>query len=176
MLRWLGRLPRWVHALGIGLAVAGLIVGLRASGALVRLELGAYDAFLRLTRGGIGPDPRIVLVEVREDDLAKYDHPLSDELLAQTVETLSAHGARAIGVDLYRDRPLPPGEERLRQAVLGDSAIIMVEKIGGPDSERVSPPAYVVGSSQVGFSDLKLDPDGYARRGLLARAGRDSGG
>lgn len=176
MLRWIGRLPRWVHALGIGLAVAGLVIGLRASGALVRQELGVYDAFLRLTRGADGADPRIVLVEVREQDIAKYGHPLSDEILARVLEALSAHAARAIGVDLYRDRPIPPGEERLREAVLGDSAIIMVEKIGGPDTERVSPPAYVVGSSQVGFSDLKLDPDGYARRGLLAMAGRDSGG
>lgn len=176
MLRWLGRLPRWVHALGIGLAVAGLIVGLRASGALVRLELGAYDAFLRLTRGGIAPDPRIVLVEVREEDLAKYGHPLSDELLAQTVETLSAHGARGIGVDLYRDRPIPPGDERLRRTVLLDSAILMVEKIGGPDTERIAPPDYVVGTSQVGFSDLKLDADGSIRRSILAMSARDVGG
>ena len=51
-----------------------------------------------------GPDPRIVLVTITEQDIQTLGSwPLSDDVLAQTLESVARFGPRAIGVDIYRD-------------------------------------------------------------------------
>jgi adenylate cyclase len=174
-LRRLDRTPAWAAALALGAAAAGALVGARAMGLLEPLELGAYDRALRLGRPA-RDDPRIALVEIRESDMAEWGHPLTDAVLARVLAVLSSGRPRAIGVDLYRDRPVPPGEEDLRRVVSLDPGIVVVEKIADPDAGPIAPPAWLAGGSQVGFSDVKLDADGVVRRGLLAMAGEGSGG
>jgi adenylate cyclase len=109
----------------------------------------------------------VVLVRLGGRDLQRHGHPLSDETLARALRALVDTGARAIGVDLYRDRPLPPGAVELERLVRSHPEIVLVEKLGGPGDDRVPAPPYLAGTGQVGFSDAHLDRDGRVRRALL---------
>ena len=145
------------------------IVGLRAAGALEGLELAVYDWHIRLRPAARGPAPRVALVLVTEKDIQQLGAwPLRDAVLAEVLETLSAAGARAVGLDIYRDTPVPPGHERLN-AVLGKHPQIIVPMLL-PQGDRpgVAPPAALKDESRrVGFTDVVVDPGGTVRRGLL---------
>jgi adenylate cyclase len=72
-----------------------------------------------------------------------------------------------IGLDIFRDVPVPPGTESLYELLLQDDRIIAVEMIRTPASPGVRPPVVLVGSGRVGFSDIVIDADSVVRRGLL---------
>jgi adenylate cyclase len=155
---------RTAVGLGIGLAVGAAVLAARRQGWLVPLELWAYDRGLAALPARKDPPP-VALVWIREEEIAAYGHPLPDELLARAIDQLRRLGARAIGVDLYKDHSQ---SEALREAVLADLRVVMVEKL--PDAEHpegVARPPFLADRSQVGFSDLLADPDGVVRRGLL---------
>ena len=105
---WLREVPRWAVALVFGALASGAVVGLRALGALAALEFGAYDHLISKT-GQELPRSRVVLIAIREEDLRRYVHPISDETLARTIQALGALGPRAIGVDIFRPVPVAPG-------------------------------------------------------------------
>ena len=72
---------------------------------------------MRLRPLGRLADPRILLVTVTERDIQKHGTwPLPDGILAEAVEMLGRHQPRAIGLDIYRDIPVPPGSARLAAA------------------------------------------------------------
>ena len=105
---------RWLVALSIGVAIAGAVVGLRLTGALQPLELDAYDTFLRLRSGEpAAATTPIVLVRIYEDDIRRFGHPLCDELLARAIGTLLEGEPRVLGIDLYRDAPVPRVHKRM---------------------------------------------------------------
>ena len=94
-------------------------LGLRALGLIESLEFAAYDLCMRLRADDSGADSRIVLITVTEDDIRKIGQwPLTDEILAQPLEIPSRSQPRAIGVDIYRDIPVPLSrrDERLATA------------------------------------------------------------
>ena len=64
-----------------------------------RMELMAYDAGLR-ARTASSVDRRIVIIDESEDDLLRFGHPLSDEILAKLIERTVALGARVVGIDV----------------------------------------------------------------------------
>jgi adenylate cyclase len=164
----LRRLRRPIAATALGLVVGGALVAAREVGVLEPFELDFYDRFQRLAHPGTGvADPRIVIVTIREKDIRRFGHPLSDELLARALGVLLEHGARAVGVDLYRDSPVAPGSSDLERVVVRNPTVVMTERMGDRDIDTVPPPPYVMGTGQVGFSDVVLDPDGHVRRGLL---------
>lgn len=155
-----------VVCLLLGNVVFLLLWGLRASGSLQGLELMAYDLAFRL-RPAVAVDERIVLVTETEADLPRWGYPLSDEVLARILERLTAHGARVIGMDKYRDLPVAPGTERLNASLKNNPDIVWVTKYGGVGAQPIFPPKLLQGSDQVGFNDLIDDPGGIVRRGLL---------
>lgn len=164
------RLSKFLTPLLVCLLIGNLVFlsiwGLRAAGGLQSLELGAYDLAFRL-RPAAELDDRITLITETEEDLQRWGYPLSDEVLAQVIDRLSQGGARVIGVDKYRDAPVPPGEQHLNQALKANPHVIWVSKFGGTDSATIAPPLVLKGSGQVGFNDLIDDPGGIVRRGLL---------
>lgn len=110
----LGKLLR--SPITAGLLVATLvffiILSFRITGNLESLELAAYDWVVRMQPAPLKSDPRIVLISITENDIQKQGQwPLSDELLAQALEILVQYKPRAIGVDIYRDVPVPPPGE-----------------------------------------------------------------
>ncbi len=148
--------------------VAGAVVGARSLGTLEGLELAAYDWFLRLRPEGGAADSRIVLVVGTEQDIRAHGGwPLSDAVLADVLQRLARSGARAIGLDIYRDLPVPPGTERLNEVFTSDARIIAITQFGARASDGVPPPPALRDTNRVGFSDILVDPGGIVRRGLL---------
>jgi adenylate cyclase len=163
-------------ALAAAAGVGGGVLLLRAGGFLEPLELGAYDRLIRLRPQSDGAAAPIALVRVVEEDIRRFGHPLCDRLLARATQKLLAAGPRVIGIDLYRDAPVPSckdgaepgaGEAGLEQVVTASDRIVMVMKF--PDDRGVGTPApyFLEDERGVGFSDLPVDPGGTTRRGLL---------
>jgi adenylate cyclase len=168
-----GSVAKFLRApLGTGFLVIILVslavLGLRACGNLESLELAGYDWFIRLRPSDPGADPRIVLVTITEQDIQTLGSwPLSDDVLAQTLESAARFGPRAIGVDIYRDLPVALGSERLQDFLRKNGRIIWVTKFGQGKTDGILPPAALRGTENVGFNDIVVDPGGVVRRGLL---------
>ena len=64
-------LPDWAVAVLVAIAVAAIVLGLRAARTLEQAELAGYDRFLRIRApgGDAAPDPRIVIVTISERDI-----------------------------------------------------------------------------------------------------------
>src|SRR5437899_9895718 len=93
----------WVASLMLSIGVFVLLAGARELGLLQSAEFLAYDKFLTWRAGPDTTGPRVVIVEITENDIAKYDFPIPDDLLAKLLETLATAKPVAIGLDIYRD-------------------------------------------------------------------------
>lgn len=150
----------------IGIGVWLSLATLRTSGVLQAMELLVYDYLLTL-RPDSDKDAPLVLISETEADIKRFGYPLSDGILAQSLEKLLAAKARVIGVDKYRDLPVPPESERLTKVLTNHSNIIWIFFVGDSKQGHISPPAVLKDSQQIGFNDMVNDPDGVSRRGLL---------
>ena len=149
-------------------AVSLGVLGLRGLAILESLELAAYDWYLRLRPGHAVADPRILLVTVTDADIRTQARwPLPDGTLAEAIEAVARHSPRAIGLDIYRDVPVPPGSEALEATFRHYPNVVVVTKFGGGPTEGIPPPRALEGTDQVGFNDIVVDPGGIVRRGLL---------
>jgi adenylate cyclase len=141
------------------------VVGVRSRGNLEFLELPAYDWFVRLLPGTSLQDPRITVVRVSEKDILSIGRwPLTDEILAQALTALLREKPRAIGLDMFRDIPVPPGTDLLNAVLSQNPNIVVTMKFG---EGGVRPPPVLKGTEQVSFNDILVDPGGVVRRGLL---------
>ena len=144
------------------------IIGIRSRGAFEFLELTAYDWYIRLQPEVRDPDSRIVLIEINESDIQKQARwPLPDETVARILETLTHYQPRAIGLDIYRDIPVPPGSKELETVLTQNRNIIAAMKFGGPEKVGIPPPPALKDTDQIGFNDIVVDRGGIVRRGLL---------
>ena len=162
----------------VGLMISMLVfvglLGLRLAGSLEALELAVYDWYLRL-RPNAPADARIVLITVTENDIRQQGTwPLPDATIARALDILAASQPRAIGLDIYRDIPVPPGHDVLETVLRSHPNIVAVTKVGLTAETSVPPPAVLRDTEQVGFSDVVVDPGGTVRRGLLFLDQEDS--
>lgn len=157
-----------VLCLLLGHLVFASILALWQAGVLQALELLVYDQGLRW-QALAPPDERIVLIGETEADIHRWGYPLPDGVLAEALERLAQERPRVIGVDKYRDLPVPPGTEQLDQFLRRHPEIVWVTKFGNFTTRdpAIAPPPALVGTDQVGFSDVPIDADGRVRRGLL---------
>jgi adenylate cyclase len=152
----------------IALAIGVAVLGARQLGLLETLELAAYDWYVRLVARETAPDPRVLLVAITEEDIRKIgDWPLHDETFAIVIERLLRGGARAVGLDIYRDVPVPPGTQRFHDLLRQDPRTVVVTKFSEGTRHGVRPPPVLEGTDQVGFNDILVDPGGTVRRALL---------
>jgi len=160
------RAPLFCLLLG-HLGYAGILL-LWGAGLLQGLEIMAYDQALR-RQALKPPDDRIVLIGETEADIQRWGYPLSDAVMAEMLERLSQAGPRVIGVDKYRDLPVPPGAERLDQVLRSHPHIIWAIKFGNAVTQTppIHPPSALINTDQVGFNDVPVDKDSQIRRGLL---------
>ncbi|RKX23406.1 MAG: diguanylate cyclase, partial [Candidatus Zixiibacteriota bacterium] len=99
-----------------------LVNGLRNGGYLEFLELSAYDWFIRLTPKQTSESPWITIIAISEEDIQSIGHwPLSDKTIAEALTTILDRNPRAIGLDIYRDIPVPPGREELNHVFADNS-------------------------------------------------------
>lgn len=158
-----------LHAWAIGLAVAVAVLAVRELGGVEPAELAIYDAFARGARATEAPGDEIVILHLTEQNLRELGHwPLSDRDLAAGLERVIDHGARVVGLDIYRDLPVPPGERHLASILREQRRIIAVHKFGtvegvpGPWPLREGHEP-----EREGFNDVIPDRDGSVRRALL---------
>jgi adenylate cyclase len=154
----------------IGALVLAGVLGLRAAGWLQPLELAVYDQYLRHASRApeVGSSSPVLMLEITEQDIREQGHwPLSDHTLAEALRALLEAGVRAIGLDIYRDLPVPPGERQLEKILREEPRVVAVRKSGDVDSGGIPGPPVLEGSDRVGFNDILLDPDSTVRRGLL---------
>lgn len=176
-LRHLSPRQRWLsadgHWLWVGtrlvvissLLVTGGLSALRATGLLQPAELYLFDAAIR-TLPDQPPRSDMTVVSITEEDVQQYGWPLSDRLLALTINRLQAHDPAVIGLDLYRSSPRMPGHQELVQEMEADN-LIAIMHVGGnlPQGDVPAPPT--VPWERVGFNDLPVDRDGAIRRTLV---------
>ena len=150
-----------------GLVLVG-VLALRAGGLLVGLELFAYDRMLERVIVGPQASSPVVIVEITEQDIREQGHwPISDRTLAEAMIAILDDGARAIGLDVLRNLPVPPGAEILRRVMREEHRIIAARTFGDPDRGGLEGPPALDGSGRVGFADVLFDADETVRRGLI---------
>lgn len=145
-----------------------IITVLRLLGLLQPLSFLAYD-LLFITRPQKPPDERIIIVSIQESDIQKYQqYPISDLLLAKLIKIIKAQNATVIGLDIYRDIPVPPGHNELIEVFKTTPNLIGIKKATN-DSFFGSVPAPPVLEElgQIAASDVIMDRDGVVRRGIL---------
>ncbi|WP_174627012.1 CHASE2 domain-containing protein [Candidatus Methylobacter favarea] len=131
------------------------------------LELSAYDRMLSL-QSAAPYNPPITLITITDDDLIRLQRSaIPDGTLFDILIKLIAYHPRAIGVDLYRDIPLPPHTDKLEELLKEHSEIIVARKYGDAASGGISPPAYLLNPDQAGCTDLPIDSDNSIRRALI---------
>lgn len=169
------RLKQWFHGerpvLKASVGVTGAIILLRLMGLLQSSELAAFDQLFTL-RVKEPIDPRIVIVEIREQDLQEAGQwPISDRLMAQLLMKLNSYQPRTIGLDIYRDLPVQPGHEEFIKASKTIPNLIGIEKLPGKTSFGtslgVAPPRVLNQRQQIGFNNVVVDNDGKLRRSLF---------
>jgi adenylate cyclase len=149
----------------LAIGSAGLVTIARKHVGFEMVELQAYDRMMRW-KPSLGIDPRILLVEIDENDLQtlKTSTP-SDATLAHAFQKLQRHQPRVIGLDLYRDLPQGKGQNELLKALIQPN-VISIYRLGNDGSPAIALPPNVSGE-QSGFNDLVVDRDGVVRRSLL---------
>ena len=153
--------------------VAAATILVRSEGWLQPVELSTYDA-LRVAWAGTLASDRVVLVGATEADITagdatagrRWGWPLRDGKLAQLLERLSSWKPRAIGVDLYRDIPEPPGTEALDAVLRRHPEIVWVFKLKDAVGPGISPPTILRGTDRAVLADV-IDDQTIVRRGLL---------
>ena len=161
------RRRRWPRVMLAAQLVAAAVLCCRELAWLQPAELAAYDRLVTAWAGEARSE-RILLVLVTEADIGQYGWPLRDETLAILLQRLTGWGARAVGVDLYRDRPLPPGSQALADLLTRHPEILWVRKLPDDGSPGVAPPAVLADSPRAVLADVVTDAGGVVRRGLLA--------
>jgi adenylate cyclase len=160
-----------VASLLLGLGVFGLVFGAREAGLLQSSELLAYDKGLVRRAGPSVKDDRIALVEITENDIRKYDFPIPDNLMAKLLETIERGQPVAIGLDIYRDLPVPRDGSQLAEfdRVLQQyENIVGIFGFGDMDHPIKIPFAPVLGKTpeRYGFNDFPFE-FGAVRRAFL---------
>lgn len=158
--------PLFLRAVAGALAAVAAVGLMRIAGSLERLELAAWDAGLRL-RPATAVDPRVVFIDETEEDLRRFGHPLSDATLAQVIRQALGLGTRVLGIDKFRDIPVPPGSSELDRVLDTHANVLWIYQFGGRGMRRIAPPLRLEGSARAGFNDVVGDAGGVVRRGLL---------
>ncbi|MDJ1182022.1 CHASE2 domain-containing protein [Roseofilum sp. BLCC_M143] len=161
-------IQRWCKVLLAATAITGIIVGVRMTGVLQPLELSSLDQWFRL-RPREETDSRIIIVGIDETDLELVGQlPISDEILVRLLEAVVAQEPVAIGLNLYRNLPVEPGNQQLTELLRSTPNIIGIEKVVGEvDGEAIAPPPILAELDRVAANDLPWDVDGKIRRGFL---------
>jgi CHASE2 domain-containing sensor protein len=155
------KLHCWRSLLATSLIVTSLVMGGRSLGVLQFWELKSYDWLLRQRPAELA-DSRLLIVGADETDLREYKYPLPDAVLARLIAKLEQYRPVAIGLDIFRDRPVS-------KDLLAAPHLVFVCAIGTNPEDAVAPPPNSP-IKQIGFNDLENDrQDNMVRRHLLSR-------
>jgi CHASE2 domain-containing sensor protein len=160
---------RFRIAMTTSVIITSLLMGVRFLGALQAVELKALDYLLR-SRPAEVSEPRILVVEVTQNDTNKYGYPLDDATLAKLIQKLAQFQPRVIGLDMHRYVPQNQGREQFIVQFQQYPNLLTVCSFGSI-AKHHNPPAEFSEEqlvNQVGFSDLVPDEGDVIRRQLLS--------
>ena len=149
--------PRQV-ALLIVIFVFACTLIVRHLGWLQFLEFQAYDFFIRHQPKAATSDP-IVIVEMTEADIhsPSLDYPIHDDKLAELLRALESDHPAVIGLDIWRDIPVPKsgvGLHELNPVLQSYSNIVAIFTRGDRESAPIAPPAILKSNSErIAFND-----------------------
>ncbi len=133
-------------------------VMVRHLGWLQFLEFQAYDFFIRHQLKAATSDP-IVLVEMTEADIhsPSLDWPIYDDKMAALLRILEADQPAAIGLDIWRDIPVPKsglGIHEFNHVLQAHSNIVAIFTLGDREHKPIAPPAILKSNSdRIAFND-----------------------
>jgi adenylate cyclase len=132
---WKWKLSPSIATLIIVLLVFGCTLSVRHLGLLQFLEFHAYDFLIQRQPRALTTDP-IVLVEMTEEDIhsPSLDYPIHDEKLATMLLNLAAEQPAVIGLDIWRDIPVPKsgaGLAKFHEVLKTHTNIVPIFTLGG---------------------------------------------
>ncbi|MCH2232298.1 MAG: CHASE2 domain-containing protein [Crocinitomicaceae bacterium] len=171
--------PRLSRILLMSIPLTLMVMGGRWLGIWQSLELKAFDTLMK-QRPTESADSRLLIIGMDEKDISQYGYPLPDDKLAQLLNQLTAYQPTVIGVDIFRDQPVPSktaiGYQQLSQYWQNQENVIGIcGSSGDAESQSIAPPPQL-SPQQVGFVDLYDDKqptngqDDTVRRYLLSRS------
>ncbi|MEM1394290.1 MAG: adenylate/guanylate cyclase domain-containing protein [Cyanobacteria bacterium P01_H01_bin.150] len=169
---------QWRSVLITAPSATVIVMLVRLTGMLQMLELAALDQLFihryAEPKTPVSKDERILIVEVDEEAINKLVHPISDKKLAKILNNLKQYKPRAIGLDIYRNRPVGEGYNSLAQVFESTPNLVGVQKVvASGDSSAVEPPPILKKLNQVGANDLPIDGDSKIRRTFLYLSDKD---
>lgn len=165
----------------IALGVFAAFYGMLLHGNLEYLELKAHDLWVNVQPRDSRMSKDIVVVVIKEDEVRrmKQEYPLRDAPLLDLLNGIQGQKPLAIGLDLFRDRELPPGDIELRRFIRSNSNVLFVCRVApeGRDDKMVPPPPVFQTynranradflAQRIGVAVVTPDRDGIVRRGIL---------
>lgn len=158
-------------------SIAAVVIGARVLGLLQSWEWAAYDRYMHWQpiatnlREELPTEhrSRVAIVGIGERDVQRLGQSiLSDRTYAKVLRRLKAQNPRAIGLDIYRDVRVSPGQQELTKIFQNTDNLIGIQKVvGDRQTEAVAPPPILKEKGKVGANDLIVDADDRVRRGLL---------
>lgn len=152
------------HGVLVAPIIALFVILSRSLGWMQPLELATLDLFFKLRPPAI-TDERIAIVGITERDIENLrGWPTNDWILARAIEKIKSQQPQVIGLDIYRNRSIPPGRQKLEQIFRSTPNSIGVEKVIAPS---IPPVPTLKSLNQSSSSDVVLDSDGVLRRAIL---------
>ena len=154
----------WV-AVGLGVTMTAMTLGLRFFGGFQSLELATYDRFLRWWPWYETPDARLVVIKNTEDDIEQQgldrnsEFSITDETLLAVLQKLDSLQPRVIGIDIYHEHKLDPALPELKERLEKTPNVVSLCKHPSDSAEMggVAPPPQVRFGNKLGFSDFLED-------------------
>ncbi|MBD2343883.1 CHASE2 domain-containing protein [Anabaena subtropica] len=159
----------WQIIFVTSLGVTALVWGARELKWLQSWELKAYDQMLR-SRPAEPTDPRILLVTITEEDLAKQGWNLSDNTINQLLAKLDSSQPRVIALNIYR-----PEQKNLGVGLENPHHIISACLSSSMGRSEIPPPQNFP-QENIGYNDLisDIEEDQIVRRALPFSEPNDS--
>jgi CHASE2 domain-containing sensor protein len=158
----------------VSLGIALGVIGLRAMGGCELGELWAYDRLMQL-QPNAALDPRILIVAVTDDDVKRFGKPLPDQIIYRLLTTLEKFQPSVIGLDIYRDIPIEPGNRELLNYLKNTSTVVAICDVGEPGYSPAVPQPPDMAAMQLGFADTLLpDADDKIRRYALTTPNQEA--
>lgn len=161
-------LPRLIS---VAIACALAVLAMRQAGALETLELAAYDQAVRWRSGSADPAAHVTIVAIDDAGLQKWGWPVPDQTMDALIGKLLGLGADVVCMDIYRDKPVPPGHAQLAGRMRDEARLVGALKYPDPGNGGIAAPPSIDDPERRGFTDVVPDRDGTVRRGLLYLGG-----
>ena len=167
-----GWIPQRIRWLVIGVKAGVIFVLLHWTGCTQWVEWKVYDRWIQQTARA-APDSCVTIIGIDEmhDIRRMASYPVSDQALTNLLRKVESYHPRCIGMDIYRDKHQPPGDEAFRSALQNDpTPIIAAERLPLAGLQPIWPPDVFRtpdNADDVGFTNLMPDSDDICRRCIL---------